>query len=225
MRLDAALVHRLEQRTLPLAGEGAERFQRRLADAALGRGDGAAGRPGRRPRWRSGAGRRTMSLISARSKKLWPPETWCTESRSRRSAFSNTRAWWLPRYRIAKSENLARALEAVRRQPGCAHARSASCSSSSHCHAPASASPSPMLAPQLLLEQLRVVARSRRWRRCRMRAGRAVVLLQLDHLQRREIGRQASSGFRWWRRASRRCLVVVAHRREQRALAGRPPAA
>ena len=46
-----------------------------------------------------------MSLISALSKKLWPPEI-VYGMRSLRSACSITRAWWLPRYRIAKSDHL-----------------------------------------------------------------------------------------------------------------------
>ncbi len=38
---DATFEYRLEQGALPLPGKGAERLQCRLADAALGRGDGA----------------------------------------------------------------------------------------------------------------------------------------------------------------------------------------
>ncbi len=82
------------------------------------------------------------SLISARSKKLCPPET-LYGMPALRSAFSNTRAWWLARYSTAKSLNstaappvvaaaAAPATCAPRRAWKRVTTRSASCSSLSH---------------------------------------------------------------------------------------------
>ena len=80
------------------------------------------------------------SLISARSKKLWPPDT-LYGIVALRSAFSNTRAWWLARYSTAKSfhSTASAARPFVPSAPPCsrialmrATTRSASCSSPSH---------------------------------------------------------------------------------------------
>ena len=67
------------------------------------------------------------SLISARSKKLCPPDTLYGIC-ARRSACSKTRAWWLARYRMAKSRH-SLCGEVWRRLWMRATARSASCAS------------------------------------------------------------------------------------------------
>jgi hypothetical protein len=112
------------------------------------------------------------SLISARSKKLCPPDTLYGICAAR-SFCSNTRAWWLARYRMAKSLRTWSARcplignrPALRAQAWMkATARSASCSSPSH-STRRTGSPSPS----------RSTASSRRasgWRRsrCWPRAG------------------------------------------------------
>ena len=68
------------------------------------------------------------SLISARSKKLVPPET-LYGMLALRSAFSNGLAWWLARYSSAKFFQSGGGLLAARRLWMRATARSASCSS------------------------------------------------------------------------------------------------
>jgi hypothetical protein len=88
-RFDAALKHGGEQRTLPLPGECAQHFQRRLTNAAFRRGDRADER-----RIivfiRNQAQIRNDVFDFSAVKKLWPPEM-VYGIRSRRSACSITR--------------------------------------------------------------------------------------------------------------------------------------
>ena len=115
------------------------------------------------------------SLISARSKKLWPPDTLYGMA-ALRSAFSNTRAWWLARYSTAKSRNCTGS--ACRPEsasaPPCprsdwmrATARSASCSSPSHSSS-CTGSPSPKALHSFLsnsfgLFEITALAARRMW--------------------------------------------------------------
>ena len=75
------------------------------------------------------------------------------------------------------------------------------------------------LAPELFLEQLRVV-RDHRVGRAQDAAGGSVVLLERDHLQLRVVGRQALQVLDRGAAPAVDALVVVSHGREQPALAG-----
>jgi hypothetical protein len=140
-----------------------------------------------------------MSLISALSKKLWPP------GNGVRNALLAQRLLDDARLVVAAVQDrvvgpLVLALEAVGRNHDrhllgfllvVLHAQ--------HLDRLAQA----VLGPQRLFEQLGVVADHRVGRLQDARGG-AVVLLQLDDLQVGEVDLQRASGFPWWRRARRR---------------------
>jgi hypothetical protein len=136
-----------------------------------------------------------------------------------RSAVSKTCAWWLPRYRIAKSPFFRPPLELERRDAVQHHlgfrlvvgrGRDADRLAGAE------------IAPELLFEELRIVA-DERVRAAQDAHRRAVVLLELDDLDVGIVARQRGKVVDGCASPAVDRLVVVAHRRKRRAVPDEGP--
>src|SRR6218665_1845394 len=160
------------------------------------------------------------SLISARSKKLVPPDT-LYGMLALRSAFSNGLARWLARYRMAKPFQSGGGLLAARRLWMRATARSASCSWLS-ATTTRTGSPSPNSLNSVLANSLGV-GRYHMVGRAQDGVGGAVVLFELYDLELREVDGQLFQVVQRGAAPAVDRLVIVAHGGEMPTLAHQQP--
>ncbi len=157
----------------------------------------------------------SASFTSPRSRNAVPPLRWYG-TRSSCSAFSSARLWWLPRNRMQKS--LHGACLAAARKWISAATFSASCAPSRHSHT-RMRSPSAWSLHSVLGCSCGLL-RDERVGGAQHAVGAAVVLLQLDDLQRRIILAQVEQVVRVGAAPGVDGLVVVAHAGEQALVAG-----